>query len=183
MLGGRITAPQRSTDARRPVARRADPARAAETPSALLCVAGPDRPARYRHGASGWGNLATNRAAARPARSLTLEACPKRARARLQRRRPLVTQRQKCDGDHNRLNRSRLVLELALRPASSAPARRSPTAQQRARWGAGATGCDCGAGALLRRRRQPRGSFASTPNRSQGPTLLLLCESNRGTEG
>jgi hypothetical protein len=66
------------------------------------------------------------------------------------------------------------MLELALRPASSAQAQKPPTARQRRRRGARATGCDCGAGPLLLGPSSAaRGSFASTPNRSQGLALFL----------
>ena len=76
------------------------------------------------------------------------------------------------------------MLELALRPASSAQARKPPTARESREAGSGGHwlrlwGRSITSGASSAACR----SFASTPNRSQGLTLFLSCDPNRGTEG
>jgi hypothetical protein len=68
------------------------------------------------------------------------------------------------DAPSEATNESSVDGELALRPASSAQARKPPTARCAVRRGAGATGCDCGASPLV----APR---AISPSRFPGDTF------------
>lgn len=80
-------------------------------------------------------------------------------------------------------NRSTVGHELALRPGFSSQARMPPTAQCATRRGAGVTGFDCGAGALLRR-PLPSGPVGATnlAERSRVLALSLRRELSRGTK-
>jgi hypothetical protein len=73
------------------------------------------------------------------------------------------------------------MLELALRPASSAQAQKPPTARQRRRGERGPLVATAGPVHYFSGRRlAARGSFASTPNRSQGLALFLRATPTEG---